>query len=933
MHPSHTHDPARTSGSRRISGVFGVDTGVEAIDFVRRLWQRETPTADRLIAVWREGKGPEAAAGEADVLTADAEMRGSRGIDARIEVYAREFPDILKNAEACRSVLMQEFARLSTADRAKASARVAASLPPLASEAAGVAVLCDAMASDEDGSDDVKEGASLGKYQLRTRLGSGAFGAVWLAMDTELKRPVALKLLHRHGLLSGAGGLAGLGVSEAAGVRRVMAEAQAAAAIDHPNVVKIHAAGRLPDGRAYIDTQLVADASPSDPATPIVGASLEHRLTHEKARDAKWAARIMGRVARGVAAAHARGVVHRDIKPANIIVTPSGTPMLADFGLSALTVVPTGGLVSTGPVTGGSGVVATLAKGRVTGTPAFMAPEQARGERATPASDIYALGATLRYLLTGELPVKPSGRHSTEGRTDVLEQLRRGELGTLEGSSAAKGLPRTIVRIADRAMTPAIDGRYPSAAAFADDLAAWLAGRPTLAGRESAPARMGLLVRRHAFAACTALLVVGAFGVLLQQHVSRLGSQRDRAVAAEQEADEKRKVALREASISKAVSDFMESTIVAAQADAGGRRVTLYDAVTKASDAITKGAAGLGTEPLVEAGARNAIGHVLTTLGEFPKAEEHLRRALEVRTRELGEFDEATIQTRFHLAQMLSYSGRTKEAAALAEPVLLHAREHLGDSHRTTISARELLAQVRLSQGRLGDTRALLLEVLDARRKADPVEELKIAMVHNQLGALAKAEGNRAAAVEHFTTAIEIRRRILGEDASVTMGTTNDLGSVYAEMGEVEKAEPLQRAAYAWFARELGPGHVNTIDSGHNVAWMLLTKKKNFAESLELAAPLAAEAAKSLGKGNLATIRVMLVEGRALAGLKRDAEAEVVLKEVAELAAALGAEARAQDAVASRTLAGVYERLGRAEEAAAWKERGEARTADAKAGR
>jgi eukaryotic-like serine/threonine-protein kinase len=932
MNHSQTHDLAHNLGSRRISGVFGVDTGVEAIDFVRRLWQRETPTADRVMAVWREGKGPEAAAGEADVLTADAEMRASRGVDAKIEAYAREFPGILHNAEACRSILMQEFARLSTADRAKASARVGASLPTLAGEALGVAALCDAMASDEAGADDAKEGATLGKYRLLKRLGSGAFGAVWHAVDTELKRPVALKLLHRHGLLSGVGGLAGLGVSEAAGVRRVMAEAQAAAGLDHPNVVKIHAAGRLPDGRAYIDAQLVADPSPSDAATPIVGGSLEHRITNEKSRDPRWAARIMEQVARGVAAAHARGVIHRDIKPANIIVTPSGRPMLADFGLSALTVLPAG-TAGVGTVPARSGAVPISMPGKVTGTPAFMAPEQARGERATPASDIYALGATLRYLLTGELPVKPSGRHSTEGRTDVLEQLRRGELGTLEGSASGARLPRALVRIADRATATGIDGRYASAAALADDLAAWLDGRPTLAGRESVPARVGLWVRRHAVAAAVAAVVLGAFAFLLQQHVTRLGAERDRAVAAEKDADEKRVQAQRETAIARAVSDFMESTIVAAQADAGGKRVTLYDAITKASDAVTKGTAGIGTEPLVEAGVRNSIGRVLTTLGEFPKAEEHLRRALDLRSRDLGPTHADTIETRFHLAEMLSFSERIPAASDLAEPVLAQCREHLGESHRTTISARELLAEIRIAQMRFDDARTLLLQVLDDRRKADPVEELKIAMTHSQLGALAKMETNREAAIEHFNKAIEIRRRIVGEDAVETMSTTNDLGSVYAELGDVEKAEPLQRAAYAWFVREMGPGHVSTINAGHNVAWMLLTKKKNFAEALEIASPLGTHAAASLGKGNLAAVRVRLVEGRALAGLKRDTEAEAVLTEVAALAAALGAAGRAQDSVASRTLAAVLERLGRSEEAATWKARAEARAADAKAGR
>jgi serine/threonine protein kinase len=854
---------------------------------------------------------------------------------------------------------MQEFARLDKAGLRAACERVAGALPKVSGEARGVAELCELMASDEKTEDGPKQGEMLGKYRLVERLGSGAFGAVWRAWDTELGRYVALKLLHQAGVLGG-GILGSVGVSAAAGLRRIMTEAQAAASLDHPNVVKIHAAGKLPDGRAFIDAQLVGDAAPTreDAHSVAVGMSLEQMYASGaaggQARSPRWAARIIEQVARGVASAHARGVVHRDIKPANIIVTPSGKPMLADFGLSALTALPTGAPV--GAAAGGNpGATGSMHTGRITGTPAFMAPEQARGERATPASDIYSLGATLRYLLTGELPVKPTGRHSTEARADVLEQLRRGELGGLEllrlkGQHAR--LPLTLVRICDRATAAKVEDRYPSAFAMAEDLAAWLDRRPTTAGREAVSLRALLWARRNAAVVLIAAGAMLVFGVMIQQHVVRLSQERDRAVRAEgearmrqgqaedaarvmklaeKEALAKKNEAERSARIALGISAFMSGTLMAAQADEGRRTITMYDAVTRAADSVSTTPGILGGDPLVEAGVRYSIGRVLGTMGDFKKAESHFRSAVEIRAKELGPDHPDTLEAEFGLSEMLSFAERNPEASAIAEPLLVRVKRVLGDEAILTLSVKDVLGQTRLSLGDAAGAEAMMREALETRLRQTPVDESRVAMGYSMLGTLAKALSKREEAISHMKKCLEIRERILGRDALDTMGTVNDLGSVYAELGDVAQAEPLQREAYAWMREHLGPTHVNTINSGYNVAWMLLTKKKNPAESLAIAAPIAKAAEEALGKDNVVTMRTRLLVARGYAGTGACDKAEPLVTELMTQAERAGREGLSFRILGSRVMADCCKARGDTKGEAEWRARAAALLEESKA--
>lgn len=198
------------------------------------------------------------------------------------------------------------------------------------------------------------------RYELTEPLGRGGMAEVWLAQDSNLGRPVAIKFLAPQ--LS----------EDPEFLVRFFSEAQAVARISHPNVVKVLDFGEFEDS-----PYLVMEAVPGGPLTDKVGEP------HEP----DWAFEIVGAAARAAGAAHDLGIVHRDIKPANILLDEDGTAKLADFGIAS------------------SGRSERLtATGAAIGSPHYISPEQASGGNAVPASDVYALGIVLYELLTGVRP-------------------------------------------------------------------------------------------------------------------------------------------------------------------------------------------------------------------------------------------------------------------------------------------------------------------------------------------------------------------------------------------------------------------------------------------------------------------------------------------------------------------------------------------------
>ena len=269
-------------------------------------------------------------------------------------------------------------------------------------------------------------GSRLGEYELIEVLGHGAMGVVYRAID-RLKRTVAVKVVEIAGLAP-------------ADLSRVRFEAEAMAGLNHPNVVPLYAYGET-ETELYFAMPLMSDSL----------AKWLKNLGPDRLLDPKTAAEIVRDVALGVHHAHQSGLIHRDLKPANILLDRDGAPHVADFGLARRADAAT-----------------TIG---CAGTPAYMAPEQARGDkRLTTAIDVHALGAVLYELLTGRAPF---------GGGDVPSVLRR----VIEEPAPMVGVfrpdvPRDLQTICARCLKKDPNERYPSAQALAADLTKFLAGDP-----------------------------------------------------------------------------------------------------------------------------------------------------------------------------------------------------------------------------------------------------------------------------------------------------------------------------------------------------------------------------------------------------------------------------------------------------------------------
>jgi serine/threonine protein kinase len=303
------------------------------------------------------------------------------------------------------------------------------------------------------------EAGSFGDYKLLEVIGRGGMGLVYKARQKSLNRLVALKTVRTD-------------LRSPVLLRRFQVEAEAAANLEHPNIVPIYEVGEHA-GLQYLTMKFIEGHSLSE---LIMRSALPHPAETAEAKPGRkaqiTAAEIMAKVGRAVHYAHQHGVLHRDLKPSNILLDGQGTPYLTDFGVAKIV----------------DRTLDITESGAVLGTPSYMAPEQAAGKTRslTTAADIYSLGAILYELLTGSPPF--GGQTPVEVLRKVIENEPR--------------QPQTLNKLADpnlatvclKCLAKDPRQRYGSADAFAEDLERWLRGDPILARRAS----LTVILRRWA---------------------------------------------------------------------------------------------------------------------------------------------------------------------------------------------------------------------------------------------------------------------------------------------------------------------------------------------------------------------------------------------------------------------------------------------------
>jgi serine/threonine protein kinase len=763
----------------------------------------------------------------------------------------------------------------------------------------------------------------------------GGMGEVLIARDEELHREVALKQIQER--------LADDPQSRA----RFVVEAEITGALEHPAIVPVYGLGAYPDGRPYYAMRFVQGDSLTEAIGRFYQAEGPRRDPGERAVAFR---KLLGRfidVCNAIEYAHSRGVLHRDLKPGNILLGKYGETLVVDWGLAKA-------LEGSPPLRGGpsedrrgaAGYSPGLTQaGSAIGTPAYMSPEQAAGrlDQLGTACDVYGLGATLYFLLTGQAPFAD---RPERGVGEILQRVQRGDFPPPRKINGRA--PAALEAVCAKAMALEPEARYASPRALADDVEHWLADEPVSAHREPVRARLGRWARRHrVLVASAAVLLVTAVAALTAGLVL-LGRKQAEVV-------QQRNAARRARDQAEAINKFLVDDLLGAARPEGlGRDVLMRTVLDRAARQVET---SFPDQPEVEAAVRLAIGDSYRSLSLYEQAEPHLRRALELRREHLGPDDPETLQAIDSLVVMLSYWNRKlAEAEILGRDNLEARRQVLGSEHPDTLTSLQtraylcqiqgkhvkadrlyrecleakqrvlglehpstlytafLLAQNLYQSGKLDEAGRLLSKVLEAHRRVLGPEHPQTLYSLNDLALVRQDQNKLDDAEQLFRQTLEIGSRVWGAQHQETLTVIDNLAVLLGTRGKLDEAERLQRRALEGRQRVLGIENPQTLTSLGNLAVLLQNQaklpeaEKLFRDELRLRRKLL-----PAGDPNLAPTLVGL--GDVLTRLNRAREAEPLLREAVQIRRKALAKGDWRTANAESVLGACLLALGRHEEA------------------
>lgn len=399
-----------------------------------------------------------------ELVHTDLECRLKVGQVARVESYLQRYPELTLDPNIVLQLIKAEF---TLRRRFEPSLLVNECFDRFPGYATQLRELLKS--SDLDIVATTSVGQPICRYRIIRSHAQGGLGKIFLAADTELPREVALKEMkgdHARNPLRQA---------------QFVLEAEITGSLEHPGIVPVYGLGHYADGRPFYAMRFIR------------GDSLEEAIKHYHESSDPQPTRgervirfrkLLGRfldVCNAMAYAHSRSVLHRDLKPGNIMLGKYGETLVVDWGLAGLVNQKEQGVAADevplrlSPI---SHTAPTL-NGKVSGTPAFMSPEQATGQldKLGPASDIYSLGATLYYLLTGKPPF------CNIDLTQVLVQVQKGEF--LSPHEVSPDVPAALEAICLKAMALRPEDRYASCRDLAEDIERFLADEPVAAYAET----------------------------------------------------------------------------------------------------------------------------------------------------------------------------------------------------------------------------------------------------------------------------------------------------------------------------------------------------------------------------------------------------------------------------------------------------------------
>jgi len=718
----------------------------------------------------------------------------------------------------------------------------------------------------------------------------GGLGEVFVAIDSQLNREVALKQILKQN------------ADDPVSRQRFLNEAEITGGLEHPGIVPVYGLGSYRDGRPYYAMRFirgdslkqaidrfhgepgrVGAGSPAGKARGTDAPSLAFRKLLRRFLD----------VCNAIDYAHSRGVLHRDIKPANIILGKHGETLMVDWGLAKATGKgEPGSDERTLSPSSGSGSAETL-PGSVLGTPTYMSPEQAEADLSSlgPACDVYSLGATLYCLLTGRAPF-------VGDRADaVLEKVRRGEFPKPRTLRPEVAVPLQAICLKAMALQPA--DRYATPRALADDVERWLADEPVEAWREPFSIRAGRWMRRHrtliaATAASAPLLVAGVVlsGVLVVRAIlaeGRARLERDRALAAEVRTALERDHALAaeakakvEADKATAINAFMTEDLLTQAEPASNAvedHVTLLEVLDRAANKVGQ---RFADEPELEAALRETIASTYHGLAAWTKAEAQWRAVLAAaRRRNPGSAE--TFRAMGELSHILRHRGRLDaEVFQQAEQGADGLARTLGPEHPDTLEAMNNLSLAYLDARRLNEAISLWENILKFQKASRRRYQLETLATMNNLATAYLHAGRLRDALPMLEEALKVSKANFGPEHADTLSTMTSLASAYQDAGRIDDAILLLQEALKLEKAKFGPDHDETLYSTN-----LLALCYEDAGRLNEAAPLLEETLKlrksKLGPDHLATLISMNNLAGAYRSLGRLREAVSLYEETVKL--------------------------------------------------